>query len=736
MKQATAVSRTFIGICLAIWGTLWGYPGTASSDPAVPSANTFSPESTVLLAGKFETRFCQDYSPLLKYLRLEWVIPDEPIAPDAVRDKNVIVLGHPDTGYVGDIITSIMTANELDNVSASAGSHEVLEKDSPWAEDRSIFICIGENLISLRDAAESALRSVMQRSPPASSWTKNRYESQVDENVDDYVSQFLFTWDDAEMPLDELAVDADGKSRGSVSTSQASEDVDRLFYLLSHGYSGYAFFGQNGEFDRAKEDINERLTSRARWSVDDFSRLLHEELGFVTDLHLKIGDYQYGRHYDFWYDTSLELTLHPDGFRFESDGTAYKAKSADGQTIDAFVFPSLNSNGDPVYRLGVLSKEKPAPLSLLGANDEGNCLFEIQLRRSDFDYYSNDIFREDNIGGIPVVRVRSFGDTASDALEDFVEAGFTHQNDPVVIVDARGNGGGNEVWPVSFIQALTGERAESVFISAELHSKTTLTGRANTFMILNRSYPRNDLFRNEAERYGNLAASIERGISEARWVGPYYPRIPLIANDATIAIVMNGMVASAGEGLIMRASQAENVILVGENTMGALTFGNVSTHQLPNSGLAVSLPINFGLFQDLQFREEEGLAPDLWVPAEDAVNYTVAALRNGTLSTYRPLSSETLQHEFIPENPAARLQKDRLIRGGLAAMISLFALVWAYKMRSKRRVVAVAAALWLGSGAVFLVALHNSIGYAFLAAGVVCLASIAIGVFNAKIART
>ena len=90
--------------------------------------------------------------------------------------------------------------------------------------------------------------------------------------------------------------------------------------------------------------------------------------------------------------------------------------------------------------------------------------------------------------------------------------------------------------------------------------------------------------------------------------------------------------------MVMRMSQAENVVVVGENTIGCLTFGNLSAHKLPNSRLTLCMPINFGIFLDREFREQVGLAPDLWVPAADAVNYAVAAVRAGTISTEQPIS--------------------------------------------------------------------------------------------------
>jgi hypothetical protein len=79
--------------------------------------------------------------------------------------------------------------------------------------------------------------------------------------------------------------------------------------------------------------------------------------------------------------------------------------------------------------------------------------------------------------------------------------------------------------------------------------------------------------------------------------------------------------------LVPRASQVENVVLAGENTKGCLTFGNISAHQLPHARLVVQLPIKSGFSLDLLRRG--GIAPDLWVPAADAVVCVVAAVRIG-----------------------------------------------------------------------------------------------------------
>ena len=709
-----------IAVVVGVFVVFPNYDNADKNQAHAAGPGDMTPENTVILANQTDARFSQDFSWLLRQLRLEWVILDGPVLPESVKDKNLILIGHPDAAYSGEIISEILTAEEIDTLRTATDHPVVIEKESPWAEGRTVYICSGADMLLTRNAAEEAARAIIAAAPPASDWIQTTFDAELDEGVRDYVDQLLFEWDDEELPLADLTMDVGIKLRGSISAQQAAEDVERLFYLFSHGYSGYAFFNQHGEFEQARERILQELSSESSWSSNAFASLLHDHLSFIVDCHMKIGDFQFASHQDFWYDTRLELTLESGGYQFAADGTAYTVVSINGADPAPFILPSLNQQGEPIYRLGLLSSAEPAPLLLTAANETGERQFEIELQRSNFNYYSEDIFREDIIGGIPVVRVRSFSDSYADALNQFVRTASSHRGEPVIIVDIRGNHGGNERWPISWIQGLTGERAESVFIFSELTSKTTMASRANVFAYLYDRNPKVTVYRDDAERHANIAEAFESGERQPDWVGPNYPLVPLIPNDTTVILVINGSVASAGEGLIMRLSQAENVVLVGENSMGCLTFGNAGAHQLPHSKLMVWLPINFGLYLDMEFREEEGLMPDLWVPAADAVNYAVAAVRQGTITTSQPLPSDMLQQDFVPESLWTRFLNPRYF--GVVALFLAGGSVWAYYMRKKPGVVAVIGVVWLAFGRVWM-ALEPSkpIGFGGLLAGVVCL---------------
>ncbi len=675
-----------------------------------------TPENTVICSNETDESFCRDFSVLLGRVRPEWVILDSAEIPESVRERNLIIIGELDAEYTGDIIREVIAQEEANYIRQN--NYSVLEKESPWAENKIIYICTGSDKLLTKKAAEEALTSL------EGEWTYPPFPSVPYEEARKYITQLQYIPEDEELPKDALSMDVDANLPSRISTEEAFKDVEYLFYLFSHGYCGYGYFNTEGNFDNAKQAILRELETNSQWSPEDLSQLLYEHLTFIHDCHLKVGDFQYGGHEDFWYDTTLELWKTSGEYYFTSDNVTYNVVSIDEKDPDGFMFPSLNAQGDPIYRIGILSKAAPEPLVLTAQHANGQHQFTIQLTSSDFGYFSKDIFQEVTIGGIPVVRIRSFSDHHAESINQFLETAQKYKGEPCLIIDIRGNGGGNEEWPKTWITQFTGRKPSSKRYFTEFISKTTMMGRANSFEYLLDMYPETHTYQTEIDRYNAQADLFEKQYMVPHWTGPFSEDAQVIPNDTMLIVVINSKVGSAAEGFINYLQQVENLVLVGENSRGALVFGQVSSHRLPHSTLRVQLPISLNIPLDLKFREEKGFFPHLWIPAEDAVNYVVAAVRKGTITTVHPLPEEVLREEFIPEAPPRNVMI-YLIPTPILVILG-FVLVFVFK---KKTLSFLAFGMsWFPIGVVAL-SQESSLGYVAIIAG---LAYIMIGVYKLK----
>lgn len=544
------------------------------------------------------------------------------------------------------------------------------------------------------------------------------------DEVRNYVSHLQYVPDDEELPYEALEMELDPKKPPYISNEKVAEDVERLFYLLSHGYAGYGYFINVGDFDEAKADILAELRYQPVWNQKELSSLIHKHLSFVRDCHLTIGEHRYSSHEDFWYDASIDLWEEDGGYRFTWDGTEYTVVSVNGVSPEGFLFPSLNANGDPVFRMGVLAYASPQPLELRAQSGQEIRQWKIKLSRS-LPRYS-ERYEEKKVGGVPVVCIRSFGDHPREYIDQFIQTTSRYRGEPCLIVDIRGNGGGNEEWPKQWIIRFTGQRPYRSMIFTELISETTMMGRSNMHALALDKYPEleGQGYRAKVDEFRGYAKSIEEKNITPYWWPYEVPEPQEIPNNTTLIVLIDANVGSAAEGFISYLYQVENVVLVGENTWGALTYGQISNHRLPNSKLLVGLPISLNIFVDLEYREERGLTPDLWVPAEEALNYAVAAVRKGTITTSQALPEEILQEEFIPEKPSRRTLTT--IEQNLVPVSVITGIIVTYMNRNKKLVFFIWGTYWILIG-VYLGPIKPPIGYLFFILG---LAYLAIGLYK------
>jgi len=451
------------------------------------------------------------------------------------------------------------------------------------------------------------------------------------EKAQKYIAKYQFVPEDEELSKNELSIVVKAQIPEHITIQEAKEDVEYLFYLLSRGYSGYGYFKTEGDFDQAKNNIRGELETRSTLSSRDFSELIYKHLNFIHDGHFRVGYNMYYQHKDFWYDKTFEIWKTGEGYYFISDNKKWKILEINGKTPESYGFPSLNSKGKPIYRLGVLSQSDPEPLILKAKDDNNNGkTFEIPLYHS--TSRSTGTFEESNISGVPIISVRTFSNSYIDQLEMFLQTAEKYRGESYLILDIRDNGGGSSEWGRRWIEKFTGYDPKWYFTTTAFFSKTTIMGHINSLKQSLENYPNNEIYKQHLESHEKQLDDFEKNNYTPYWSELCFPtNIQMIPNTTKLIVLIDGRIYSAGEKFIGYLRQVENVIFVGENSGGIGVFGENTLHQLPNSKFSVYLPSKLFFPADLKNVEEEGLSPDLWVPADDALSYVLEAIEKGMI---------------------------------------------------------------------------------------------------------
>ena len=181
--------------------------------------------------------------------------------------------------------------------------------------------------------------------------------------------------------------------------------------------------------------------------------------------------------------------------------------------------------------------------------------------------------------GVPVFQFNNFVSTWRRALMDGANA---LADAPVGILDLRSNTGGMEDMADSWLLRYSGQ--------------TVPSNGLRSFVI-------------NGQTAGLAGYTVPDG-----WV----------ENDRVLIVLTGKRTASCAELLLERTANLENVLVIGENTSGAM-MSNACRMQLPHSGCQVTMTVD-SVHQpsaDSRYEELRGYEPDIWVPAAEAEELAV-----------------------------------------------------------------------------------------------------------------
>ena len=409
------------------------------------------------------------------------------------------------------------------------------------------------------------------------------------------------------------------QSKAVLLKDEALEDVEFFFALLKYGYAGYQYFGGDERFVAAKElivrEVEEDLPRRFTTGV--FENTLYKHLSFINDGHFYVGNRRYLKRQAMYMNFEYNLSRDDSGFYLDNDGDKEYIEAINGQEPEQYMRFSLNESGEIVYRIGMLEPEGEALLraDVTLVADGSRRELTLGLEKVSSLVPEGSVYEYYRVDGIPVVSLRG-SSFDSPAMEKFVADAQEVRQEEAVIIDLRGNSGGDAAQMARWLGVFTdGATLVSPFTGAQLSTKTVRE-------LIFKSWP--VLYRVPVEILEEHVVTSETGWSEIT-LGPIPERVP---NDVAVVVLMDSRTVSAGEVFVEILASLDNVVLLGTNTGGRSLAGNPVETALPNSQLRLGFGTGLQLRRDFVDREGIGLFPDFWVQPEDAVKLAVKFIEN------------------------------------------------------------------------------------------------------------
>ncbi len=421
---------------------------------------------------------------------------------------------------------------------------------------------------------------------------KHQEVEAVDVNVSDYIGDLV---DDEQRNQYYLNNTQEKYDLEKVLTQQqAIEDVIYLFDAFHDCYGPYEYFGGTKVFDAAEEKIKEKLQKEESIKSADFEQLLLQQLRFVKDGHFKINmKFPNPTKFPFFFrETAFQKTER--GYQ-TTDGK--QVKSMEGyENLDEIMKRSLSKEGELVYYPVLLKDcdfwdalETPQTcdetLTIHYINGEFEELaaepYQMYTEMDLENYEKNKIVRVWENGEIPVFQFNSFDEKYKNSI---LTGARILREAPVSVLDLRSNSGGSERIGWEWINRYTNSQVLGHGI------------RIDTKKPMMSASP------------------------EENW----------IKNEKLLIILMGKYSASSAEALLDYAYNVENVLIVGENTLGGV-IGGSSNIFLPNSACQIDIGGGkLSLFPEEEGYMEElrGLYPDIWVPAGEAEDLVLRFLEH------------------------------------------------------------------------------------------------------------
>ncbi|MCL2215503.1 MAG: S41 family peptidase [Defluviitaleaceae bacterium] len=408
----------------------------------------------------------------------------------------------------------------------------------------------------------------------------------------------------------------------NISQEDAIADAMDFFQLMRDMYAGYFYFGGDEVFLPVRDAVLEELaTLGAEFPAFRLGQILRVHLsGVIWDSNFGIDGHNLGRPLAYFIgSTPFDRTA--DGFRNRETGLY--AVEVDGIPINEVMELSLSQSGEFYYNIVMLLESSyslimPTVTYSNGTSEELR-LTRVQTQRRGVFPPSLEV-----INGVPVVTIRRM--THEGLLEapfmDGIQLELTNtfmsfaeelKDEPVVIVDLRGNTGGAGLLSARWLHTFTGEFVPSNFVEfgvSEVRPELRPITPECTWSYVS------------AENIERYWPSILVG--EGYFLTGHLPD-RIIERDNLLIVLTDRYVWSAAEMFVDLSTNISNTLIIGTNTGGVVHFKGYQSGTMPRSGVRFNFASAAIVWPEGHCPERVGITPDIWVRG-DALAATLAML--------------------------------------------------------------------------------------------------------------
>jgi len=403
-------------------------------------------------------------------------------------------------------------------------------------------------------------------------------------------------------------------------------DAELAFLLdyMRYSFALYAYRGGDDVFVPIFENMKYEIRAQGsenRILTDTYIDILrHNILPAVNDLHAYIGSMNYDdvfpekRYYSYTND-AYAFEKDTQGFWGSIDGVNYRLLQINGQSPDQYLQPGILENGTVAYLPWLYTiAGGDTVLYVLSLQEENGAMVEKEISLTKVPEYTaiedgiyslletEDYFYLRNSSLMSIAR-------NMDSLNQMVSDAAKVRGDKPVIIDLRGHGGGNDYYALFWmLKFLNVSKLQALFIPVPGISYDMKTQTIETLWS------------------GKLAESVAEPGLVSRYKNGGNPLH--IRNYTPIYIVMDRGCGSSGEWFVSYLSRLDNVVIVGENTLGMTIGGNQCTAILPVSRYKATFSVSVSVNSDLQDLEGYGLSPDVYAPPGEALERVIAMIEN------------------------------------------------------------------------------------------------------------